>query len=91
MYWEETAKEYVSSAGSDFDFGKNRSIGGYYRSPYLDELRLEAQKLTSKFPTLPSVHPCILAYDSEVSFGDRSLYPGIRKKVEERKAEEFNA
>lgn len=91
IYWEETAKEYVSSAGSDFDFGKSRNIDGYYKSPYLEKLRLEAQNLTSKFSTLPSVHPCIHEYESEKSFGDRSLYPRIRKKVEERKAEEVNA
>jgi len=88
MYWEETAKEYISSAGAVFDLGKCRRLKGYYRSPYLDRLQLEAQKFTSKFETLPSVHPCIHGYMSEKAFGDKSLYPKIRKRVEEKKSAE---
>jgi hypothetical protein len=88
IYWEEIAKEYVSSAGSAFDLGRHRNTEGYYRSPYLDRLQMEAQNLISKFSTLPSVHPCIHEYMSELEFGDRSLYSRIRKKVEEKKVEE---
>jgi len=88
MYWEETAKEYISSAGAVFDLGKCRSFKGYYRSPYLDRLRVEAQKFTSKFEALPSIHPCIHGYMSEMEFGDRSLYPKIRERIEEKKSAE---
>jgi hypothetical protein len=88
MYWKETAKEYVSSAGSNFDLGANRSIVGYYRSPFLDELELKARNFTSQFPAVPSVHPCIHAYMSEVEFGRRGLYQKIRNKVEEVKIKE---
>ncbi len=85
-YWQETAKEYMSSAGGLFDLGKNRSVEGYYRSPYLERLRLQSQTIKSKFSVLPSIHPCVHAYMSEIEFGDRALYPKIRKTVEERKS-----
>lgn len=90
-YWEETAREYVSSGGgSGFDLGKRRKVRGYYRSPYLDRLSSESKNFVTQFRVLPSVHPCIHAYWSVTTFGgEKSLYPRIRARVEDRKYDEW--
>jgi len=90
-YWEETAREYISSGGSDFDFGQRRKLRGYYRSPYLDRLSLDAKNFVTQFRVLPSVHPCIHAYESELEFEKEALYQRIRARVEDRKYDEWTA
>jgi len=64
---------------------------GYYRSPYLDQLSSEAKKFVTQFRVVPSVHPCIHAYYSEMEFGGKPLYPRIRARVEDRKYDEWTA
>lgn len=88
VYWRELARENVSSGGSWADLGKNRGVSGYYRSPYLDELKLTARNCPSRYPIPPSVHPCMFSFISEMKYEDRSLYPKIREKVEAKKADE---
>jgi len=91
IYWHETAREFVSSAGSDFDLGLHRKEKGYYKSPYLEALRVNPLVTDSPFRVLPSLHPCVHVYYSELEFGGSGLYGRIRAQVEERKRAEFAA
>lgn len=88
-YWEESAKEYISSGGADFDIGAHRNANGYYRSKYIDDLISKSAAISTKFPKLPSVHPCIHAFMSEIEFENHELYRKIRIIVEETKNGEF--
>ena len=86
IYWEESAREYISSAGADFDLGKKRRMKGYYRSAYLEQLVSRSNNISSKFDNLPSVHPCIHGYKSEIEFADPSVYSRIRSIISAEKA-----
>jgi len=74
-----------------FRLGEKEKMRGYYRSPYLDQLSSEAKKFVTQFRVVPSVHPCIHAYYSEMEFGGKPLYPRIRARVEDRKYDEWTA
>ena len=63
-YWEELAKETLSSGWLWQFRGEHRKSKGFYRSPFLDEIEASVKPNTTWGETPCAIHPLVAAYDA---------------------------